>query len=69
MVLAQEEMIGHAGDVIADDAMARMARGELSMLRRHALGMFDVKSEERVERGHGAVAVFDDRWLRIEAGE
>ena len=62
-------MVGHAGDIIADDAVARLAQGELSVLRRHTLGVFEVKREKRVERGYGAVAVLDDRWLRIEPGE
>ena len=69
MELTEQEMVGHAGDVIADDAVARLAQGELSVLRRHTLGVLEIKREKRVERGYRAVAVFDDRWLRIEPGE
>jgi hypothetical protein len=50
-------------------AVARLAQGELSVLRRHMLGMLEIKGEKRVERGYGAVAVFGDGGIGIEAGE
>ena len=63
MALAEEEMVGHAGDVVADYSMARLVRREFGMLRGHAVGMVEVKGEKRVERGYGAVAILDDGGL------
>ena len=69
MALAKEEMIGHAGDVVADHAVARLSRREFGVVRRHALRVFEEKRKKRVERRDGTVAVFDDGRLRIEARE
>ena len=53
----------------ADYAMARLALGLFSVLGGHAFGMLEEKSEKRIERGDGAVAIFGDGGIGVEAGE
>src|SRR5271156_2133384 len=66
MALAQKKMVGHSGNVIANDAMAWFARRQLRMIRRHTVGVVEEKAEERVERLHRAVAIFNNGRIRIE---
>src|SRR3984957_938731 len=67
--LAQQEVVGHAGDVVADDAMARGVAGLFGILGGHPLGMIEKESKQFVEGSHGAVAVFGDGRFGIEAGK
>src|ERR1700693_4987954 len=78
MALAQEVVIGHAGDIVADHAMAgRMMDGtgagtirqsEIGVKLRHTARVFHIELEERVKRRHRAVAVFGNGWMRVEMG-
>jgi len=52
VALAQEEMIGHACDVIADDAVGRLVQSEFGVLERQALGVVEEKREKGVERAY-----------------
>src|SRR6202789_4575766 len=67
--LAQQEVVGHAGDVVADDAVARRVAGLLGVLGRHLVRMIEEESKQLVEGGDGAVAVFGDGRFGIEAGK
>ena len=62
-------MVGHAGDVVADDAVARRVAGLLGVLGRHLVRMIEEESKQLVEGGDGAVAVFGDGGFGIEAGK
>ena len=64
--MAQQKMVRHPGDVIADHAMARLALGQLGIVLGHAVRVLHEKTKERVERSHGTLAVFDDGRMRIE---
>jgi len=65
--LAQQEVVGHAGDVVADDAVARRVAGLLGVLGRHLVRMIEEESKQLVEGDDGAVAVFGDGGFGIEA--
>jgi len=60
LMAAKEELIGHAGDVIADDDVARLRLRQLLVGRRHRAGRAEVIHEEFLEAAHGAVAIFGD---------
>jgi len=57
---SKEELIGHAGDVIADDDVARLDLRNVFIGRRHRPGRAEVIHEEFLEAAHGAVAIFGD---------
>src|ERR1700735_210875 len=61
-------MVGHAGDVVADNPMAWLDLGELGILFWHAVRMLGEEQKKRVERSHRAVAIIRDCWIRIEPG-
>ncbi len=67
--MAQQEMVGHAGDVVADDAVARRLAGLFGILGRHALGMLEEESKKLIEGGDGAVAILGDGGFGIEMGK
>src|ERR1700722_262818 len=67
--LAQQEMVGHAGDVVTDDAVARRLAGLFGILSRHALGMLDEESKKLIKGGDGAVAILGDGGFGIEMGK
>ena len=58
MALAQEEMIGHAGDVVADDAVRRLLQSQFGVLGWHAPGVVEEKREKGIERGYGGGLVW-----------
>src|SRR4029077_16960508 len=63
-VLAQEKLVGHPGDVIAYDAMARLKLRLLRVIVRHPFRVFEKERKKRIERRHRAVALLDhDRKL------
>ena len=68
---AEEEMVGHAGDVVADDEMGRRRRlrGFGGVERRHRGGAIHVVAEQLFERGDGVFAVFDDGRILIKVRE
>ena len=59
-------MVGHAGNVIADHAMARLLLRHPGVILRHAVGMFHEETEQGVEGGHRLVALFGNRGMGIE---
>src|ERR1700733_4313717 len=66
--LAEQKMVGHAGDVVANNPMAGLGLGQLGMLFWHAVRVLHEEKKKRVERSHGAVAVLCDCGIRIEPG-
>jgi hypothetical protein len=50
MVLAQQEVIGHACDVIADHSVARLVLRLLGVVPGHPVGMDQKEAEQSIER-------------------
>ncbi len=66
---AQEKLIGHAGDVIADDDVARFYPREFFVESGHRAGRTEIELKQLFETLHGAVAVLGDSGMAINAGE
>ena len=67
--MAQQEMVGHAGNVVTYNDMRRSLVCQERVLFRHALGMFQEEPEQLIECRNGAVAVICDGRVRIEVRE
>jgi len=67
MALAQQEMVGHAGNVVAYHDMRRFFFCQPRVVFRHSLGMFQEEPEQLVKCRNGAAAVVCDCGVRIEA--
>src|SRR5271156_5154812 len=64
--LAQQKVVGHAGDVVTNDAVARRVASLFGVLGRHLVRMIEEESKQFVEGRDGAVAVFGDGGFGIE---
>src|SRR6266850_1903868 len=60
VMLAKQKLIGHSGDVVANNDVPRFHLRKLFVGSRHRAGSCQVISEELFEALHGAVAVFAD---------
>jgi hypothetical protein len=60
-------VVGHAGDVIADDSCDGNALGLARVGRGHFLRMLEKKLEQLVDQLDRAVAIFGDGFVRINA--
>lgn len=69
VVLPQQELIGHAGNVIANHAMKRLSFGLFLVEIGHGIGMIRIELEKLVERRHGSFSILDNRRKRIQIGE
>src|SRR5262249_10767186 len=56
-VLLQEKLIGHPGNVVASDDVARDAQGLLLVIGRHGVGLGEKKVEQALQAGHRVVAI------------
>ena len=59
-------MVGHAGDVVADNLMTGLALSQIGVVARHSVGVVEIKAEKCIERGYGTVAILHYRWIRIK---
>ena len=67
--MAKQEVVGHTGNIVANNDMRRFFFGQARILFRHALGMFQEEPEQLIECRNGAVAVICDGRVRIEVRE
>src|ERR1700678_1576433 len=67
--LAKKKMVGHSGNVIANDPVRRRVPGLFRVLTGHAVRMIQKKTEQRIERGYGTIAVLGDRRVGIQSSE
>lgn len=67
-VEAEEEVVGHARDVVGDDAGAAIGPFAVEEEFRDRLRLFHVVVEKFAERGDGALAVFHDGRMVVETG-
>src|SRR5262249_47158569 len=65
-VLAQQEVVGHARNVVRDHAVERLALRLLHIEFRHSLGMLEVVAEQILESLPGPLTIFDDGGVVIE---
>src|SRR5260370_17228946 len=68
-MLAQEKMISHSGDVIANDSMARLVLRLLGVGFRHGFRMIEIKLKQLSQGFHGPLAVDHDGGLVIKLFE
>src|ERR1700749_2611058 len=66
VTLAQEKMIGHAGDVIADDAMKRLTARGFEIVFGQARSVFHEERKESVESAHGTGALSGDGGVGVK---
>src|ERR1700686_445454 len=66
LVLSQEKMIGHSGNVITYDSMAWPVLGELGVRLRHGFRMIEVELEQLTEGFHGPLAVHHDGRMVVQ---
>lgn len=69
VMLAKEKLVGHAGDVIADNHMPRFNLRELFVGSGHRAGRSKVVVEKLLEGAHRAVAVLGDGGVIVDVGE
>jgi hypothetical protein len=69
LMLPQEKLIGHTGDVIANDQVPGLRDGQLLVSRRHGAWLTQVVGEKLLEAAHGAVAIFGDRRKIVNMGK
>ena len=69
VVLAEEEVVGHAGDVIADDDVARFGLREFFIGEGHRAGLVQKVGKEIFKTFYRAVAVFGDGRMILDMGE
>src|ERR1700733_2698987 len=67
VALAQNEMVGHPGDVIADDAMTGFAFGEAGIVFGHPLRVCEKETEQLIKSAYRAAALLGDRGMGIDA--
>src|SRR5882762_6969142 len=66
---AKKELVGHAGDVIANDDVARFRLRKLLMGSRHRTVVAEVVDEKFLQTLHGAVAVLGDGGMLVDMRE
>jgi hypothetical protein len=69
VMVAQKELIGHAGDVIADDDVARFHPRKFFVESGHRAGSTEIEGKKLFETVHGVVAVLGDGGMAVNAGE
>ena len=65
-VLLEQELVRHAGNVIANDDVTRNGEGKLLMIGRHGIEFAQVEMEKMLEAFDGAVAVFGNDRIAVE---
>ena len=68
-VLSQEKLVGHAGDVIADDNVARNDEGLFLVIWRHGAAVSEKEMEKSLQTLNGVVAVFGDDRMRVQVSD
>ncbi len=69
LMLTEQKLIGHAGNVIADDHIAGCGPREFFVENRHGSGRAKVEDEQLFQTFHGTVAVFRDGRMIVNVGE
>ena len=59
-MLAKQKLIGHTGDVIADDDMPCFRASRFFMRKRHGSGRIEIIQKKLFETADGTVAIFRD---------
>ena len=65
-MLLEQEMVSHAGDVIADHTVPGFALRLNGVLFRHGFRVFQIMLEELRQGGHRAFALYDDGRMIVE---
>lgn len=68
-MFAEQVVVGHAGDVVADDDVARFAASGFLVRRRHGVRSVEVEEEKFLEAADGAVTVFGDGGMIVDVLE
>ena len=65
-VLLEQELVRHAGNVIADDDVTGNGEGKLLMIGRHGIEFAKIEVEKMLEAFDGAIAVFGNDGIVVE---
>ena len=65
-ILLQQKLVGHAGDVIANDDMTGNGEGLLFVIGRHRFRVAEVETKEARETFDGMIAIACNRRVAIE---
>ena len=65
-VLLEQELVRHAGNVIANDDVTRSGEGKLLMIVRHGIEFAQIEMEKMLEAFDGAVAVLGNDRIAVE---
>src|SRR4029077_6647227 len=69
LMLPKEKLIGHTGDVIANDHVPGFRERQLLISCRHGAWLTQVVGEKLFEATHGAVAILGNRGKIVNMGE
>src|SRR5258708_38853681 len=69
VMLAKKELVGHAGDIVANDDMARFHLREFFVGSRHRAIPAQVVKKKLFQASHGAIAVLGDRGMMLNVGD
>lgn len=69
LMLPQEKLVGHPGNVIANDDVAGLRSRQLFISHRHGAGLIQVVGEKRFKAVHGAIAIFGNRGKIVNMGK
>ena len=65
-VLLEQELVRHAGNVIANDDVTRNGEGKLLMIGRHGIEFAKIEVEKMLQAFDGAIAVFGNDGIAVE---
>ena len=65
-ILLQQELVGHAGDVIANDDVTSDGERGLLVIGRHGTQFLEIKIKKLRKAIDRTVAIFGDDWIAIE---
>ena len=69
VMLAKQKLIGHSGDVVANNDVPRFRLRKLFIESRHRARQAQVVTEQLFEALHGAVAVLADGGVIVDVSE
>src|SRR5580658_7378343 len=69
LMFAKKELVGHSGDVIANDDVARLGAGAFFVRGGHGARRIQVVHKELLETANGAVAVLSNGGVIIDVLE
>jgi len=67
LVFAKQELVGHSGNVVADDDMPRFRAGQFFVRSGHGAWRIEVINKQFLKTTDGTIAVFCNGWVIVDA--